>query len=121
VNFAELSGTQPPALTHVTLFRKTNTECICRICCSIHDPNHTKNIYNKANVNLLALAEMVFGDKLLNKDNLPRLLCRPCERKLVNFSKFKNMVKRCLNISPSAPTTEGKRARTNIGEKSASC
>ncbi len=110
--------------------RKTNTECICRLCCGIHDPNHTKNIYNKANVNLLALAETVFGDKLPNEDNLPHLLCRPCERKLVNFSKFKNMVcenqtsmtkkKRCLNISPSAPTTEGKRARTNIGEKSAS-
>ena len=112
------------------VYRKTfaNTECICRLCCGVHDPKHTKNIYRKANVKLLAIAETVFGDKLPNEDNLPRLICRPCERKLDNFSKFKNMVcesqnsimkkKRCLNISPSAPITEGKRAKTNIGEKS---
>ena len=66
---------------------------------------------------LLALADTVFGDKLPNEDNLPHLLCPPCERKLDNFSKFKNMVcdnqtsmmkkKRCLNISLSASTTEG--------------
>ena len=113
---------------------KSTQENVCEhgmymsLCCGVYDPKHTKNIYHKANVKLLALAETVFGDKLLNEDYLPRLLCRPCERKLDNFSKFKNMVcenqtsmmkkKRCLNISPSAPITEGKRAKTNIGEKS---
>ena len=73
------------------VYRKTfaNTECICRLCCGVYDPKHTKNIYHKANVKLLALAETVFGDKLPNEDNLPRLLCRPCERKLDNFTNLK--------------------------------
>jgi hypothetical protein len=112
------------------VYRKTtsNTECICRLCCGIYDPKYTKNLYNKANARLLALAEAVFGDKLPNEDNLPRLLCRPCERKLDNFSKFKKMVcenqtsmtreKRCLNISPSAPITKEKKAKTSVMEKS---
>ena len=48
--------------TQKNVYRKTfaNTECICRFCCGVYDPKHTKNIYHKANVKLLVLAETVF-------------------------------------------------------------
>ena len=99
------------------VYRKTfaNTECICRLCCGVYDPKHKKNIYHKANVKLLVIVETVFGNKLPNQSKPFKNMV--CENQTSMMKK-----KRCLNISPSAPIKEGKRAKTNIGEKSpASC
>ena len=99
-----------------------NSQSMCRLCCGIYDLKHTKNLYHRANVQLLSLAEEVYGGKLPNEDSLPHLLCRPCERRLDNFKKFRNTIrgnqysmtqkKRCIESSPSAPTAKEKVART---------
>ena len=95
---------------------------MCRRCCGIYDLKHTKNLYRRANVQLLSLAEYVYRGKLPNEDSLPHLLCRPCERSLDNFKNFQNTIKgnqhsmtqknRCIESSPSAPTAKEKVART---------
>lgn len=93
----------------------------CRLCRSVGDVKYLKNLYNKANLQLLASAEMLYGEILPCDDVLPRLICRPCERRLNNFTKFKTLVcesqtsfvrtKRCSNISPSTPTTAAKSSK----------
>ena len=107
------------------VYAKSNldSKSMCRLCCSIIDPKHCKNLYNKASVNVLASAELLYGGKLLRGDSLPHLVCRPCERRLDNFMKFKNMIcdnqdsmmrqKRCIELSPSAPTADEKSAKTD--------
>ena len=102
---------------------KLDSKSMCRLCCSIIDPKHCKNLYNKASVNVLASAELLYGGKLTRGDSLPHLVCRPCERRLDNFTKFKAMVcdnqhsmmcqKRCIELSPSAPTADKKSAKTD--------
>ena len=72
---------------------------------------------------MLAFAELLYGGELLCGDSLPHLVCRPCERRLDNFMKFKNMIcdnqdsmmrqKRCIELSPSAPTADEKSAKTD--------
>ena len=99
-----------------------NSQSMCRHYCGIYDLKHTKNLYHRANVHLPSLAEGVYGGKLPNEDSLPYLLCRPCERRLGNFKKFRNTIsgnqhlmtqkKRCIESSPSAPTGKEKIART---------
>ena len=59
--------------------------------------------------------------ELLCEDGLPSLLCRPCERRLDNFNKFRKIVcevqsglihkKRCINESPSALISNVKNSR----------
>ncbi len=85
-----------------------NSKSMCRLCCSIIDPKHCKKLYNKASVNVLASAELLYSGFLL-RDSLPHLVCQPCERRLDNFMKFKNMIcdnqdsmmrqKRCIELS----------------------
>ena len=70
------------------------------------------------------MAETLYGCKLSCVDGLPRLLCRPCERRLKNFNSFKKLVcdsqtafsrsKRCINISPSATVSAPKSSRRNL-------
>ena len=73
------------------------------------------------NHQLLGVAEEVYGRPLLRKVNeelRPHLLYRPRERRLKNFKEFKGIisqsqryferserVKRCIDVSPSAPRT----------------
>ena len=96
----------------------------CRLCRSVGDVKYLKNLYNKANVGLLSMVEALYGGKLPCQDELPRLVCRPCERRLNNFKSFKTLVcasqtaffrtKRCIDISPSAPTSNLKRGKINV-------
>ena len=97
-----------------------NPSC-CRLCGFVKDVNYCKNLFAEANKQLLAVAEEVYGKPLLRKVNeelRPHLLCRPCERRLKNFEEFKGIisesqrfferserVKRCIDVSPSAPRT----------------
>ena len=116
--------------TPVKVYGKTvsNSNSMCRLCCGIYEPKYTKNLYHKGNVELLCYAETIYGGKLPNEDCLPRLVCRPCERRIENFKKFRNVVcenqksmlqkKRCIVISPSAPTVKAKVARTSAERRS---
>ena len=97
-----------------------NPSC-CRLCGFVKDVNYCKNLFAEANKQLLAVAEEVYGRPLLRKVNeelRPHLLSRPCERRLKNFKEFKgnisesqryfersDRVKRCIDVSPSAPRT----------------
>ena len=94
------------ASSHVT------TSC-CRLCKSVGDIAHSKNLFAKNNRALLAAAEELYGGSFSQSELLPRLICRPCERRVNNFKAFKNTItetqtsferiKRCIEVSPSAP------------------
>lgn len=92
--------------------RHVNTSC-CRLCKSVGDISHSKNLFAKNNRALLATAEELYGACLSQSEDLPRVICRPCERRVNNFKAFKNAItetqkcferiKRCIEVSPSAP------------------
>ena len=84
----------------------------CRLCGSVEDKTHSKNLFKNNNRELLHLARSLSGERLLPHENLPELICRPCERRLGNFKAFRSKVqesqkkfeqfsKRCVEISPS--------------------
>jgi len=89
----------------------------CRLCGSVKDAAHCKNLFAKANRALLATAEDIFTS-LPFRELLPHLLCRSCEKRLKNYVACKTMIaqsqtsfensermKRCIGESPSAPRT----------------
>ena len=65
----------------------------CRLCMKICDPKNAKNIFNRGNVELLATAEDLLEQTLERGENLPHLVCRPCERRLANFKQFKELAR----------------------------
>lgn len=86
----------------------------CRLCKSVVDPYHSKNLFRNTNQSVLRNAETVYGGALPQVDGLPHLICRPCERRLNNAIQFKNTIretqrsllenlrsKRCIEVSPS--------------------
>lgn len=88
----------------------------CRLCQSVGDTSHWKNLFGKANRPLLSVAEELSGTTLPRHEFMAHLLCRPCERRLKNFKNFKETIlssqvaheqrfKRCIEVSPSAPRT----------------
>lgn len=96
----------------------------CRLCLKICDVTHCKNIFHRRNSNILSVTEELLGDNLPRDEQLPHLLCRPCERRLVSFKAFKQLilqsqhsvtaqstrVKRCTEVSPSIlPTSKTRR------------
>ena len=99
-------------------FRSSDSRT-CRLCGAVGDNRHSKNIFKQQNRELLILARNISGEPLVQSENLPELLCRPCERRLGNFKvfrikiqesqkKFEQSSKRCIGISPSlerAPKT----------------
>ena len=86
----------------------------CRLCNSICDPGHSKNLFRKNNQATLQNAEVIYGAELPQNSNLPHLICTPCERRLNNAIQLKKTItetqhaiqedlvtKRCLEVSPS--------------------
>ncbi|XP_028416394.1 uncharacterized protein LOC114540402 [Dendronephthya gigantea] len=86
----------------------------CRLCNSVTDPNHSKRLFRANNKAILRNVESFFGSELIEHVELPRLICRPCERRLDNVVQFKKVIaetqselqkivrtKRCLDVSPS--------------------
>ncbi len=96
-------------------------ESKCRLCGNVFDKKHGKNLFLKSNERLLRDAEIVNGGTLPCEEGLPSHICRPCERRLSNFSTFRKMVcdvqstlvrkKRCIDVSPSAPISSAKSSR----------
>ena len=111
---------------HVQTPKKTYKRCdgagssCCRLCKSTGEI-HFKNLFAKGNRALLSAAEEICCQSLRNDNELPHLLCRPCERRLKSFMEFKakimetqasfERVKRCIEVSPSVPRTSSKNAR----------
>ena len=96
--------------------RSESTGCTsrCRLCNSISDPGHSKNLFRKNNQATLRNAEIIYGGELPQNSNLPYLICTPCERRLDNAIQLKKTIaetqrtiqedlvtKRCLKVSPS--------------------
>ena len=108
-----MSSTQTPKKVYAPSSH-VNLSC-CRLCKSVGDISHSKNLFAKNNRALLASVEELYGGSLSQNELLPRLVCRPCERRVNNFKAFKNIitetqqsferVKRCIEVSPSAPRT----------------
>ena len=70
-----------------------NLSC-CRLCKSVGDISHSKNLFAKNNRMLLASVEELYGSSLSQNKLLLHLVCRPCERQVNNFKAFifKNMI-----------------------------
>ena len=54
----------------------------CRLCNSVTDPVHAKNLYRDTNKTILRNAEQIYGSALSSESGLPHLVCRSCERML---------------------------------------
>ena len=64
----------------------------CRLCKSVGDPAHRYSLYSKTNSEILCSAENIYGEVLPNKPELPKLICRPCERRVRNFVAFRKTI-----------------------------
>lgn len=98
----------------------------CRLCGSVGDAKHCKNLFRPANAIILEEVENVHGNVLLRDKALPHLICRPCERRAKNASNLKKVIadtqnlliqkktraKRCIDMSPSASFPQSKTRRT---------
>ena len=98
-----------------------STSCIdpasCRLCRTVGDPSHRKDILKPSNRELLKIAEQLYGHNIALDPSLPSRVCRPCERRLKNCLEFQKVisatqegfkrqlgdawVKRCIDVSPS--------------------
>lgn len=68
----------------------SNKSSCCRLCRSVGAQR--KNLFGKANRLLLQTAEEFYGSSLPQSEDLPHLICRPCERRLNNFKVFKTVI-----------------------------
>ena len=93
----------------------------CRLCNCVANPQYSKNLFRDSNRVILRSTEAIFGGKWTQDSNLPHLICRPCERRLNNFSQFKSVItetqrllqqdvrsKRCVELSPSVARPSAK-------------
>ena len=91
-----------------------NQNSCCQLCLKICDVTHAKKLFRATNANLVKIAEDCLGDQLVRDQNLPQNICRPCERRLANYSSFKELIsksqeslksqsrtKRCPDPSPT--------------------
>ena len=92
--------------------RSATSNSSCRLCSSVEDRSHSKNLFKSNNRELLTLARSLSGEQLLQHENLPELICRACERRLGNFKSFRVKIqesqkkfaqssKRLVPLSPS--------------------
>jgi hypothetical protein len=105
----------------------------CRLCKAVVDRNHSRDLFKAKNSTVLKNAEAFYGHSLPQDKSLPYLICRPCERRLDNAIKFKNIIaetqeylqqqtrsKRCLDISPSVSQPSPLRVRTSVSSSGSS-
>lgn len=104
------------------IYRAPVSSCVdpasCRLCQTVGDPSHRKDILKPSNRALLKIAEQLYGHNIAPDPSLPRRVCRPCERRLKNSLEFQKVisetqevfkqrqpgntrVKRCIDVSPS--------------------
>ena len=66
----------------------------CRLCLNVCDAYHCKNIFHRNNNNIKLIAEELCDVTIKKEELFPDILCRPCERRLINFQSYKELVKR---------------------------
>ena len=106
-------GTPKKLYTRSVVGEKSSS---CRLCNTVVDRRHSKDLFSSANHQILNSAQIIYGQRLRQDNVLPHLICRPCERRVNNFAVFKKVVedtqkslesslvsKRCLELSPSLP------------------
>ena len=115
----------------------------CRLCGTVGDPSHRKDILKPSNRTLLKIAEQLYGHSIAPDTNLRRGVCRPCERRLKNCLEFQKVisqtqegykqrqpgvrVKRSVDVSPSIsrPPKSSKKsatkARTSLSSAFSMC
>lgn len=79
---------------------------ICRMCLKVCDPKNAKNIFSRVNSKVLAIAEDLLGKPLPRGENLPHRLCKPCERRLNNYSEFKTLARNSQNLITADSTAK---------------
>ena len=60
-----------------------------RLCKSVEEFSHCKNLFGKANCVLPVAVEEIYGSSLERSIAYLLLRCRPCERRLKNFTALK--------------------------------
>ncbi len=103
------------------IYKKFFGSTICRLCKSVTEPKHSKNLFKDLNRDILRSAESIYGEDFQRDSALPHLICRPCERRVNNFIAFKNIIcetqrslredirtKRCIELLPSVPKPPSK-------------
>jgi hypothetical protein len=114
IEFASMASKGTPKKYQSIPGLKAKVISRCRLCNSVGDPEHSKNLFRDSNRILLRNAETVYGDKLPQSSDLPHLICRPCERRLNTAIQFRRTIsetqrllrqdvrtKRCVELSPS--------------------
>ena len=64
----------------------------CRICGSVGDATHSKNLFKPLNRSILDKVEELHGGKLLRDKTLPQLICRACDRRVKNAAAFMKII-----------------------------
>ena len=80
-----LGGQMSHTVTPKKVYAAYKKSSRCRLCSSVGD--HRKNLFGKANRALLRAAEELCGSSLPQREDLPHLICRPCERRLNAFAR----------------------------------
>jgi hypothetical protein len=89
----------------------------CRLCRTVGDTSHRKDIFKPSNRELLKIAEHLHSHNIAPDPSLPSQVCRPCECRLKNCLEFHKVilatqegfkrqlgdtqVKRCIDVLPS--------------------
>lgn len=84
---AEMSKT--PKKIYVASSNATSSS---RLCKSVGDFSHRKNLFGKANHVLLLAAEETYGSSLRRSEIFLHLLCRPGKRRVKNFIAFQTLI-----------------------------
>ena len=70
----------------------SNAKSSSRLCKSVGDFSRRKNLFGKANHELLLAAEEIYGNSLRKSELFLHLHCRPCKRRLKNFIAVQTLI-----------------------------
>jgi len=76
----------------------SNSTSSSRLCKSLGDLSHCKNLFGKANPALLLATEEIYGSSLQRSELFLHLRFKPCKRRLKDFTAFKTLIVRDLSV-----------------------
>ena len=66
-----------------------------RLCNSVADLKHSKNLYRRQSETILCNAEIIFVGELRQESSFSHQICAPCERRLNNAIQFRKLEQKC--------------------------
>jgi hypothetical protein len=69
---------------------------IYRLCNSVADLKHSKNLYWRQSETILRNTKIIFVGELRQESGFPHQICAPCERRLNNAIQFRMLEQKCL-------------------------